>query len=515
MPSIEAVPCHAAVLGRHLSRPRISAGTIGLSCVLAVALGIRGAVVWTQIYVPFVDETFQYFEQGHRLAFGAGLLPWEFQDGARSWLLPGLIAGVMWVTSAVTADPLVYVRLIHLLCVVLSLAVVLAGFAMGQRRAGLLGGIVAGGVCAIWFDTIYFAPAVLTEVLAAHCAILAIWLGEREEPATPLWATAIGALFGLAFCLRYQYAPGLLAAMLWRYRLSWSDWRWLMLGGLSVVLPVAGVLDALTWGSPFQSIWLNIVRNSLQGVSAGMGVEPAGYYLSYLAVSLQPLPVLGALAVLGAVRAPALGLAAAVTLLEHSLVPHKEVRFIYLVIAAAPVLIGLGILELPRIARVRLDRRLALAGTALALIVCGGLSWWTGTVALGPRWQFERANLQVFLAANREPEMCGLAVRDVWFWETGGYTWLHRDVPLYFADYDPGRTLPGIERKLSLIVINRGQSVPQITGDRLGAAVGRYSHMIAKRGDAEPGYEPVACFNDVARNGEPDVCLFRRPGGCS
>jgi hypothetical protein len=111
--------------------------------------------------------------------------------------------------------------------------------------------------------------------------------------------------------------------------------------------------------------------------------------------------------------------------------------------------------------------------------------------------------------------MCGLAVRDVWFWETGGYTWLHRDVPLYFADYDPGRTLPGTDRKLSLIVMDRGRPVPQITGDRLGAAASRYSHMIAKRGDAEPGYDPVACFNDAARNGEPDVCLFRRPGGCS
>ena len=512
MSSTQSISLSPAVAGGRLVGARMSSGAFALCGVLFVALAIRGAVVWTQTYVPFVDETFQYFEQGHRLAFGSGLVPWEFQDGARSWLVPGLIGGLMRLTSVITADPLVYVRLIRLLCVVLSLVVVLAGFGLGRRQAGLFGGIVAGGFCAIWFDAIYFAPAVLTEVLAAHCAILAIFLGESGEPAAPRLMACVGALFGLAFCLRYQYAPGMLAAMLWRYRLSWTHWRWLLTGGLAVVVPVAGVLDALTWGTPFQSIWLNLARNSVQGVSAGMGVEPPTFYLSYLAVALQPLPLLLALAVLGAIRAPALALAAAVTLVEHSLVPHKEVRFIYLVIAAAPVLIGLGLVELSRL---RLGRRFAPAAPAMVLAAGSALSWWTGTVALGPRWQFERANVEVFLAANREARMCGLAVRDVWFWETGGYTWLNRDVPLYFADYDPGRTLPGTDRKLSLIVMDRGRPVPQITGDRLGAAAARYSHMIAKRGDAEPGYEPVACFNDVARNGEPDVCLFRRPGGCS
>jgi len=401
------------------------------------------------------------------------------------------------------------VRLVRLLCVALSLTVVLVGYRMGERRDGLLGGIVAGGLCAIWFDLIYFAPSVLTEVLAAHCAILAIYLGEQTGRRGLL---LIGGLAGLTVCLRYQYAPGMAAAILWRYRLSWGSWRWLFAGGLAVVVPVAGVLDALTWGTPFQSIWLHVLRNSIQGVSAGMGVEPAAFYLSYLDVSLFPLPLLAVLLVLGAIRMPALALAAGVTLLEHSLVPHKEVRFIYLAIAAAPILIGLGGSEL--LSRLR-DRRVRRAAAAAFLLVSACLSWWTGTGVLGPRWQFERANILAFLAAHREPDLCGLAVRDVWFWETGGYTYLHRDVPLYFADYDPGQTLPGTDRKLSLIEMRQGRPAELIAGDRLSQATTRFSHMIAKRGNAEPGYERLACFDDVARRGEPEICLFRRPGGCS
>jgi hypothetical protein len=135
--------------------------------------------------------------------------------------------------------------------VVLSLVVVAAGFDWGRRQAGLLGGVVTGGFCAIWFDSIYFAPALLTEVLAAHCVILAIWLGENNPTATPRRAACVGALFGLAFCLRYEYAPGLLAAALWRYRLRWIEWRWVLAGGLGVVVPLAGVLDTLTWERRF------------------------------------------------------------------------------------------------------------------------------------------------------------------------------------------------------------------------------------------------------------------------
>jgi GPI mannosyltransferase 3 len=493
---------------------RLSTRIVALAGVLTLAFAIRATVVFTQTYVLFVDETFQYLEQGHRLAFGSGLVPWEFQDGARSWLLPGVIAALMRLSALMSADPIVYLRLIRLLCVTLSLAIVLLGFRAGERRAGLLGGIIGGGFCAIWFDPIWFAPAVLTEVIAAHFVILAIYLDHGLGPISPRRQAAIGALFGLAVCLRYQYVVAIVIATVWRCRLSWLAWRWVLTGGAVIVAVASGVLDALTWGKPFQSIWLNVLRNSVQGVSAGMGIEPADFYIAYLDVGLRPMPLLAVLAVVGAMRMPALALAAAVTLLEHSLVPHKEVRFIYLTIAAAPILIGLGITELVEYLRTRFDRRLAAVAAASFLLASACLSWWTGAVALGPRWQFERANMLAFLAAHREPELCGLAVRDVWFWETGGYTYLHRDVPLWFADYDPGRTLPGVDRKLDLTVMRRGRILPQITGDRLGEATHRYSHMIAKRGNAEPGYSPVACFDDAARHGEPEICLFRRPGGC-
>src|SRR5262250_3404042 len=45
------------------------------------------------IYWP--DEIYQSLEPAHRLVFGYGLIPWEFVQGARSWALPGLVAGLL------------------------------------------------------------------------------------------------------------------------------------------------------------------------------------------------------------------------------------------------------------------------------------------------------------------------------------------------------------------------------------------------------------------------------------
>src|ERR1051326_1168315 len=232
----ETVPVRPSAFGSRRWAARASMRTVALAAVLVVAVAIRATAVFTQTYVLFVDETFQYLEQGHRLAFGSGLVPWEFQDGARSWLLPGAIAGLMRAGALISDDPIVYLRLIRLLCVSLSLVVVLLGFRARERCAGLAGGVVTGGFCAIWFDPIWFAPAVLTEVIAAHLIILGLYLDRRPAAASLQRQLAIGASFGLALCLRYQYAPAILAVMVWHYRLSWSAWRWVLTAGAAAIV---------------------------------------------------------------------------------------------------------------------------------------------------------------------------------------------------------------------------------------------------------------------------------------
>jgi hypothetical protein len=96
--------------------------------ILALALAIRIAVIVAGPYILHADEVFQYYERVHRLAFGSGVIPWEFYDGARSWLVPGFLTPIMALARYVGSDPIYYIDGIRILCAILSLTVVYAGF---------------------------------------------------------------------------------------------------------------------------------------------------------------------------------------------------------------------------------------------------------------------------------------------------------------------------------------------------------------------------------------------------
>ena len=63
--------------------------------VLALAFVARAAIALSGDFVLHPDEIMQYLEPAHRLVFGNGVTYWEYFYGARSWLVPGLVAGVL------------------------------------------------------------------------------------------------------------------------------------------------------------------------------------------------------------------------------------------------------------------------------------------------------------------------------------------------------------------------------------------------------------------------------------
>src|SRR5690349_11711407 len=111
---------------------RSHATVIGLAAVLILALAIRMAVLWQGPYLVHPDETFQYFEYAHYFVYRTGVMPWEFFSGIRSYLLPGLIAGVMEIEKLFGASsPAIYVYAVKMLAILLSLSVAYVGFRAG------------------------------------------------------------------------------------------------------------------------------------------------------------------------------------------------------------------------------------------------------------------------------------------------------------------------------------------------------------------------------------------------
>jgi len=404
--------------------------------VLALALRLLPVFVFPSIHYP--DEIFQAVEQAHRLVYGTGLVPWEFVYGTRSWLLPGTIAWLMEFARLFGDGPDFYMPVIGITFAALSASSALCAFLWGRRFYGMPGGLVAGAFAALWIDLVYFAPHPLSEVAATHVLVIGAYLAlpgfvvtDRER------LVAAGFLLGLATLLRIQLAPAAALIALWpQGGMSSLKMRlpWLVAGGAAMAI-LYGALDAATWGTPFESIWRNIVVNLYYRVSENWGIEPWFFYIDDLFAYWTALAVIVlVLARFGAYRVPWLGSAALVIFAVHSLIGHKEWRFVYPALLLAVLSAGIGLAHgLAWLAK-RRNRDGVLPGAAavaiaLVALASGGLATTENYRAL---WTTRADIVRASALIAHLPDVCGIELDGIHWSNSGGYSLMHRDAPIYW-----------------------------------------------------------------------------------
>jgi hypothetical protein len=215
-----------------------------------------------------------------------------------------------------------------------------------------------------------------------------------------------------------------------------------VLAGWAVVL---GVLDELTWGHFFHSARTYVRFNVVEDRADAWGTSPADYYLDTLWTGMPEMALLlGGLALFAVRRAPGLAVACVAFLVLHSIVGHKELRFL---MTMTPLLCALAAVGADTITE-RLHAGLGrLAAHALALVAlvtglhAGGLTF--ADVGAHPdraaasAWDDYGTVNRLLLRARERDDLCALKVEAPhWAW-TGGYTYFHRDLRLYRHDAPP------------------------------------------------------------------------------
>ena len=175
-----------------------------LAAIVLLAAVIRLPLAfWPNFHHP--DEIFQYLEPAWRMLGHDGIVSWEWREGMRSWLLPGMMAGPValgdWIVPGGTGA-FILPRLVAALA---SLSIVVSAFAFGAR-VSRTHAVVAGLVAAVWFELVYFAPHTLGEPLATAVILPAALLLTRAAPSRRDLLGG-GALLALAVLFRFQYAP--------------------------------------------------------------------------------------------------------------------------------------------------------------------------------------------------------------------------------------------------------------------------------------------------------------------
>lgn len=440
----------------------------------ALSLRLGLALAFPNLLWP--DEVFQTLEQGHRLAFGYGVVPWEFELGIRSWLLPGIFAAIMRLSESWGEGSRGYLLGVRAALCLLSLLPIGVAFAIARRDRSLRFAAIAVWVSAVWIDLVYFAPKAFSEVVAAHLLPLALYLAFYAR--IPRFFLS-GCCLGAILALRIHLLPAIaLVGGLAAWQRPRRNGLPVLLGMLAVFIPV-GLLDALTWDYPFQSFWLNIWVNVFEGKSREWGVSPWYEYLVMLyehwSVFLVPALYL---AWRGAKKHPLLGLTAAVIIATHSAIAHKEYRFIYPAIPLLAILMGWGAAEaieqfIPKVKREPLKVLAPIWAAMLAIAIGLGMSY---------RWNSNRGELKSLQLVSTRSDVCGVALSRVHLVFSGGYTYLHHDVPLFELESQEAIALE--RQRFNYLVINPKGPEP----------------------DAIADYRQQACFGSI--------CTYRREGTC-
>lgn len=436
--------------------------------VLGLSLAVGGALrVWLAfnedgLYWP--DEIFQTLEPAHRAVYHYGFIAWEFVQGARNWAFPGLLAGFLKLCEAVgLSSPRGYLLAVRLLMGSVSLGSAY-GSALLARRLGAtrFSAAVAGACWALVAPAIYFSTRALSETASGLPVVFGLALAAPQEATRQeRWLGA--ALLGLSVLLRLQngvFCAGLLAL----YALRGARRSLLVATVVFGLFAVGyGLLDRLTWGDWFHSALLYVRFNLIEGKASIRGTADAAYYARTLFHSM-PLPALalGLFPALAVRRAPGVAWTAWAFLALHSVIPHKELRFILPVL---PVLAGLLGVGLDVAGRASALSRLSLGGLTLAAcalsaarfhsLVFGDLGAYESDLPTQSAYGLAGPLNRLLLAAHDQPDLCGIVVNALSPAWTGGYTYLHRKVPFYGAD-----RAPAFEARHYNYVISTPQTVP-------------------------------------------------------
>ena len=493
-----------------------------LPLVLALAFAVRAAVALTGDFVLHPDEIMQYLEPAHRLAFGNGVIYWEYFYGARSWLVPGVVAAVLTLFDlAGLGEPFWYVGGVKLLFCALSLAVPAGMYCFARRHFGETAARVALLAGAFWYELAGFAHKPLTEFVATAPLMGLLALCVRPQTDRPRVVVLAAGLAVLAGAIRMHYAPValvLLAIVFLRTRR-----KLLMACAAAALCCAVGIFDALTWdGGLFHSYVTNLRFNLMAGEEF-VGADPVHKLLWWFTLAAGGLSVL---CLAGALRSPRrygllLGLIVLV-LAIHAVPAHKEYRFIF---AAVPLWLLIGADLVTRAAAwvaARLPARpagargtMATAGVLFAAVSCAGMlkalpaqveayrDWSDEATVFG----FVRNHDPLFAAYRylaRAPGVDGVWQIDRGYSSTPGYYYLHRAIPLYDAFVGNGilnRNLATVSASVShLVSADPNLTVPGYSLEREFGDI-----RILRRDAAEPPvrrwleHTPVVVFPIVQR----------------
>jgi hypothetical protein len=410
-----------------------------LAGVFLLGLALRIWYAHGNYSIVFPDEFHQSTEQAHRLVYGYGLIPWEYDEGARTWAWPALLAALLQITDLLGLDdPGEYTDVIRGGLMFASACIVPAVYLLARVFGADRVPAVAGAALAAFASPfVYFGHRAFSEAASLLPVTLGFALAVgavdrwRDHPRSRelLWAGAL--LLGFSVHLRLQNALfcfGLLFVLV-----VWREWRatyhaLLVFGVAALALAIT---DLAIWGAPFSSAWEYAEYQVSHGAAYNWGARGIDGFASALLAIAAVTAFLGLVVARIPSRWPPLFLVTVGSLFfYYSLIGHQELRYLLPTLPFACALAGVWLSELTADFKPRV--RVACAAVLASLAFVSGLR-------TPERPEYYGDVNSLMMVAGRQADLCGLFVEPADLAWTGGYYFFHRRVPLYGGeDNAPG-----------------------------------------------------------------------------
>jgi len=448
--------------------------------VALIGLLIRIVVVFVSDRILHSDEIFQYLEQAHRLEFGYGIIPWEYRYGIRSWIIPKIIFGILHTLHILHFDdPDIYIPAIKISFCIVSISLIYSTYIITRNIASETAGRLAAVITCFWYELVYFANKVTPEILSSYCLVLAVayFIIKRNMASNILLAF----LLSLAAIFRFHYLPLVfILAILANFKQKKKEIL-VFVTVFALTIIAAGYIDNLTWGSFFASYYNNYLYNRVYKVAELFGSSSPEYFvkclfyvsggLFFISILISCIP-----SNISKTWLPLLCILAIV--LPHSLITHKEYRFIFAAIPFCIVLLSIVVTRFalnPKVIKYISQKNYFYFVVSFALLISiNGFFLklpYQGKVYEKPIVSRE-PNLSAYLFINKEKNLTAILNTSAKWYRTGGYYYLHRNVPIYYSN--------------SLDKINPSDYALYV------------SHIVAnKKDEPTPGFKTVASFEDI------------------
>ncbi len=413
----------------------------GIYLLAAIGFLLRVAFSLASDNIHHQDELFQYLEQAHRLVFGYGYIPWEFRFGVRSWITPFLVSLPLFLLKTLHLDsPAIYIPAVKIFFSLLSTSLIFSTYSIGRNLASETAGRLAAFFCCFWYELIFFAPRPLTDVISGYLLVAAIAcslpkIGNRKP-------ILFGLLIGFSIAIRFHIAPA--AAVLVLFVLTRWTKKELLRAGFAFLFVVftAGFLDYIMWGRFFVSYYNYYLYNIFHGAVYLFGQHHFTRHFAALVIcSAGILAVFGLLSFARIRKVWLPFLCASAILLVHLFIARKQYRFVFAVI---PLLLTTGAVVLSDLASNKISpskRKLFYCASILVFLfvsILGILNKlpFEQKIYQGTPLYFHANALKAYRFLSGETGVA--AVLEAFTsrkTSTGGYYYLHRDVPVYFPEH--------------------------------------------------------------------------------